>query len=233
MTARALPRLTGIDLAAPGGLEALFATCRARFGDAVMSADAGDAGGSNPDGGAGGGDQKAGDKDGPGKRPYQPPATQEEFERVMNARVAREREKFADYDALRAKAEQFDAAAEAAKTEQERAVDAARAEGASAAVRAANEKAATSILRAGLSARGVSAEDQATLLEAVNVAAFLTSDGADVDTDKVAAYATRVAGAPAGGGYDLGQGYRPKVGRGFGSAGREEAARRYPRPSTT
>lgn len=44
----------GIDLTAPGGLEALFAYRRAQFGDAMMMADGGD-GGEGGDAGAGGG----------------------------------------------------------------------------------------------------------------------------------------------------------------------------------
>ncbi|MFC7860700.1 hypothetical protein ACFQ9D_12020 [Arthrobacter koreensis] len=55
----------GIDLTAPGGLEALFAYRRAQFGAAMMMADGGD-GGEGGDAGAGGGNALAdgGDKGG-------------------------------------------------------------------------------------------------------------------------------------------------------------------------
>ena len=71
-----MPRKTihGIDLAAPGGLEALFAYRRAQFGDAMMMADGGDGGeggdagaseGANDGGNAGsGGAGKGGEKGG-------------------------------------------------------------------------------------------------------------------------------------------------------------------------
>ncbi|GAA3289213.1 hypothetical protein ACFFON_15435 [Arthrobacter citreus] len=53
-----MPRKTihGIDLTAPGGLEALFAFRRAQFGDAMMMADGGDGGEGGDGAGAGAGD---------------------------------------------------------------------------------------------------------------------------------------------------------------------------------
>ena len=53
-----MPRKTihGIDLTAPGGIEALFAFRRAQFGDAIMIADGGDGGDSGDGAGAGDGD---------------------------------------------------------------------------------------------------------------------------------------------------------------------------------
>ena len=51
--------------------------------------------------------------------------SQEDLDKIISKRLARERDKltsqFADYDAVKAKAEQFDAAQDAAKTELERA----------------------------------------------------------------------------------------------------------------
>lgn len=43
--------------------------------------------------------------------------TQEEMNRILGERLAREREKFADYDSLKEKAEKFDKAEEASKSE--------------------------------------------------------------------------------------------------------------------
>lgn len=55
-----------------------------------------------------------------GNSGYTPPATQEDFNRIINERVTRERNKFADYDDLKGKAERYDtdiaAAQEKAKT---------------------------------------------------------------------------------------------------------------------
>ena len=47
--------------------------------------------------------------------------TQSEMNAILADRLARERGKYADYDALKAKAEQFDAAQEAGKTELQKA----------------------------------------------------------------------------------------------------------------
>lgn len=47
--------------------------------------------------------------------------TQAEMNAIISDRVARERNKYADYDALKSKAEQFDAAQEAGKTELQKA----------------------------------------------------------------------------------------------------------------
>ncbi|HEY4268308.1 MAG TPA: DUF4355 domain-containing protein [Galbitalea sp.] len=56
---------------------------------------------------------------------FKAPATQDEFDRMVGARLERERAKFADYDALKDKASQFDAAEEANKTELQKATEAA------------------------------------------------------------------------------------------------------------
>ena len=52
---------------------------------------------------------------------FKPITSQEEFERALGKRLERERSKFADYDDLKAKAAQVDAAEEAKKTELEKA----------------------------------------------------------------------------------------------------------------
>lgn len=59
----------------------------------------------------------AGDKGGE----FKPPQSQEELDRIIGARLDRERRRFADYDDLKAKAEKFDAAEQANKSELERA----------------------------------------------------------------------------------------------------------------
>lgn len=74
-----------------------------------------DGGQNGPDGGApqggDGGDQGNG---------FKAPASQAELDRIIGDRVARERAKFADYDALKAKAQQFDSAKAASQTEAEK-----------------------------------------------------------------------------------------------------------------
>lgn len=48
---------------------------------------------------------------------FKAPTSQEEFDRMVGARLERERSKFADYEDVKAKAAKFDAADEANKTE--------------------------------------------------------------------------------------------------------------------
>lgn len=48
---------------------------------------------------------------------YTPPATQADLDRIVTERIGRERSKYADYDDLKAKADQFDKLEEANKTE--------------------------------------------------------------------------------------------------------------------
>lgn len=62
---------------------------------------------------------------------WTPPASQEELNRLITERLSRQREKleseytgkFADYDAVKAKADQFDALEEASKSELQKALD--------------------------------------------------------------------------------------------------------------
>ena len=78
------------------------------------------------DGGGGGGNESSGG-DGGGQQ-YTPPATQDDLNRIIESRLAREREKFKDYDELKAAKGKYDDHLESQKTEQQKAVDAARAE---------------------------------------------------------------------------------------------------------
>lgn len=58
-----------------------------------------------------------------GNSGYTPPATQQDLNRIINDRVARERQKFADYKDLQGKAAQFDQLEESKKTEVQKAQD--------------------------------------------------------------------------------------------------------------
>lgn len=91
-------------------------------------------------GGAPDDDPKPDDKPEPKDEPpkFEPITSQEDLNRVLGARIAREREKFADYDAIKAKAAEHDKALEAARTDQEKAVEAAKSEGRTEALTAAN-----------------------------------------------------------------------------------------------
>lgn len=84
------------------------------------------------DGGGGGGDgAPSGDAEGGTQPPaYTPPASQAEFDRIVESRLSRERQKYADYDDLKKKAAEHDQYLESQKTEHEKALEAARAEAA-------------------------------------------------------------------------------------------------------
>lgn len=54
---------------------------------------------------------------------WKAPATQEELNSIVEKRLARERAKFADYDEVKAKADEFDKTQEASKTEIQKATE--------------------------------------------------------------------------------------------------------------
>lgn len=59
-----------------------------------------------------------------GKQPeFKAPADQAEFDRMVSARLERERSKFADYDDIKAKATKYDEVQEATKTEIQKATE--------------------------------------------------------------------------------------------------------------
>lgn len=55
--------------------------------------------------------------------PFKAIGSQDELDRVISARITRERAKFADYDAVKAKAAEFDKATDAQKSETQKAND--------------------------------------------------------------------------------------------------------------
>lgn len=87
--------LHGIDIAAPGGVQKLLEFHRLTFGDAVMEAD------------PGAGTAPAGEPNGQDPQ-YTPPATQADLDRIIQDRVARVKNQYADYDDLKAKAGQVE-----------------------------------------------------------------------------------------------------------------------------
>ena len=87
--------LYGIDITAPGGVQKLLDFHRLTFGDAVMEVD--------PDAGT----APAGEPNGQAPE-FKAPASQAELDRIIQDRVARVKNQFADYDDLKAKAGQVD-----------------------------------------------------------------------------------------------------------------------------
>lgn len=86
--------------------------------------------GEGGDGGGGGEGTPQGAQDGNQSSAYTPPSSQADLDRIVEARIARERQKYADYDDLKKKAEEHDQYLESQKTEHEKALEAARAEAA-------------------------------------------------------------------------------------------------------
>jgi len=95
-------------------------------------------------GGATGGDGQGDGAGGGGDRTF----TQADLDRIVQQRVVREREKFADYDDVKARAAEFDKLQEAQKTETQKAIE--RAEAAELAVTQATQQLRTTALRAGV-----------------------------------------------------------------------------------
>lgn len=83
-----------------------------------------------------------------GGKEFAPVTTQEEFDRRLSERLARERDKFADYADLKAKAAAHDRALEEAMSDAEKAVAAARREGEQAATERSNARLVSAEARA-------------------------------------------------------------------------------------
>lgn len=165
-----------------GNLEDLFAHHRSRLAGWTMEGEGGSGGdGGGSGGGSGGG---AGD-DGKGGKDYTPPATQEDLNRIIGERVARERAKFADYDDLKKKADAHDKALDEARTEQEKAVEAARKDGETAAL----EKANTRLVSA--EARAIAAEEKflnpSAAVKLLELGEVKVGDDGSVDADAIRA----------------------------------------------
>lgn len=116
---------------------------------------------------------------------FTPPASQDELNRIIGERLARERAKFADYEDLKRKAAEHDKAVEAARTEQEKAVEAAKNEGRTEALSVAN----TRLVAA--EARALAAEakfrNPALAVRAVDLSGVTVNDDGAVDADAIKA----------------------------------------------
>lgn len=122
-------------------------------------------------------------KDDPPK--FEPITSQADLDRVLGARLAREREKFADYDDLKTKATEYDKALDAARTDQEKAVEAAKAEGRTEALTVANTR------LIGAEARALAAEakfrNPALAVKAISLNGVKVNDDGSVDADAIKA----------------------------------------------
>jgi len=146
----------------------LFSHHRGLTGGWTMEEQPGGEGGQGGDGGGGNEPPK-----------FEPITSQEELDKRIGPRLAREREKYSDYEDLKRKAAEYDAAAEAAKTEQEKAVDAARKEGETAALERANTRLVAAEAKA-LAAQA-NAHNPAVVAKMLDLSAVKVGDDGEVD----------------------------------------------------
>lgn len=124
---------------------------------------------------------------------FEPITSQEELDRRLGARLAREREKYGDYDELKRKAAEFDAAQEAAKTETERAVEAARKEGETTALERVNTRIVNAEARA--LAAAAKFRNPATAVRLLDLSGVKVNDDGSVDEAAVKAKLDELATA--------------------------------------
>lgn len=147
---------------------------------------------------------------------FEPITSQEELDRRLGARLAREREKFADYDDLKAAKVEYDKLLDAAKTEQERAVEAARNEGKTEALTVANTRLVSAEARA--LAAGAKFRDPADAVAFLDLKDVKVNDDGSVDADAIKAKLTTLAETKP---YlvDDGKGGKPRPDRSQGGGG--------------
>lgn len=168
-------------------------------GDERAGEGGGDGGGTGQNGGQGGGSGTGDNGGGGGERTF----TQAELDRIISDRISREREKYSDYDQLKAAAGELEQIKDADKTELQRAQDAAAAaERRAAEAEQRADRAAQDLLRSRVGA----AKGLSPALAARLVGTTEEEIAADAD-DLLASMGTGGAGGNGSGG-DGGQGGR-------------------------
>lgn len=132
-----------------------------------------------------------GERDKPADKGFQPPTSQEELDRIIGSRLAREREKFADYEELKAIKAERDQALEAQKSEHEKAVEQARREGETSALERANGRLVAAEARA-LAAEAKFAAP-ALAVRALDLSDVKVGDDGTVDGEAIKAKLTELA----------------------------------------
>lgn len=159
---------------------------------------------------------------------FAPITSQEEFDRRISQRIKRERGKYADYETLKAKAEQYDLLANESMTDREREVEQAREEAFHEAMSKAVPRAVRAEFRA--QAKGVLSKEQVeSLLEDLDLVKYADDDG-EPDEEKIARKVKALAPKDGDrkGSTGFGQGSRRASGVKRGEAGLLEAQRRFP-----
>lgn len=204
-----------------------------RHGRFLRTSAEGGGGGTGPEGGTG---KEGAGKDG-GKNEWTPPKDQAEFDRIIQDRLTREQRKFADYDALKAKAGQWDALSAESQSEHEKALAAARAEGMNEAMSKQVPRAVRAEFKAAAKEVGLSKTQLDSLLEDLDLVKYATDDG-DPDEEKISKKVSAFAPAKGSGGngrspnFGQGSGHNPSTAK-KGEAGLAEAQRRYGKSATS
>lgn len=119
-----------------------------------------------------------------GDTTFTPPASQADLDRIIQDRVARERNKFADYDNLKAKATEYDQFKESSKTEHQKAIDAAKLEGASEVTGKFTTRIVNAEIKASAAALGFADPGDAVALFGDISKVEITDDGPDAEAIK-------------------------------------------------
>lgn len=212
-------------------LRAVFVSRAGRVYWPILGGSEGGAGG---EGGSGdGGDGGAGAGAPPAE--YTPPATQQDLDRIIETRLARERGKFADYDHHKERSEQYAALELELATDTERATLQASQDGYNAAMQASVPRIVLAEFRA--EAKGLLTQEQLdALVEDVDLTRFAFDDG-EPDVEKIRAKVAAIAPRGADGrpvpfmegrrATSLGQGNHQQSRESARDKGRAEAQRRF------
>lgn len=114
---------------------------------------------------------------------WTPPATQAELDRIIEKAIGRTRRQYADYDDVKAKAEQFDTLAAASKTDQERAAADAKKAGYTEALSKTTPRVVRAEFRAAAQGR-LNKEQLEGLLEDLDLSKYVDDDG-EPDVERI------------------------------------------------
>lgn len=127
-----------------------------------------------------------------GKPEYTPPASQADLDRIVEARLSRERSKYSDYDDLKKKAGDHDAYLESQKDEHQKALDAAKSDTTTEVTQRFLSKLVTTEAKAIAATLGFN--DPADALAAIDVAKLPVKDD-EPDTEAIKAAIEKLATA--------------------------------------
>jgi hypothetical protein len=185
--------------------------------------------------GGGGGSTEGGQNDaGKQGKEYVPPTSQEEMDRIIEARLQRERARYADYDSYKAKAQQWDQLEQESQTDAEKREALIREEALQEALSLTVPNVVKMAFR--VEAKGVLNDEQVeSLLEDLDLLKYANDGGEPIQekiAKKVKAFAPGNGGQGSNGngrgpGFGQGNGHQTSTKR-SGEDGMAEAKRRFP-----